>query len=158
MCKMASFLYKVTENGLDLKVGVLDSHSETEKIVNDKTFREGHYFPDGTIECRRIPEDRWSKNDAEEMVRARWPSFARFFSWAIKSDGYVGCENFDLRGLTSAKDLVLPKTVGGWLYLSGLTSAKDLVLPKTVGGGLYLSGLTSEERRSVMKTMNGGSK
>ena len=134
MCKMASFLYKVTENGLDLKVGVLDSHSETEKIVNDKTFREGHYFPDGTIECRCIPEDRWSKNDAEEMVRARWHSFARFFSWAIKSDGYVGCENFDLRGLTSAK---------------------DLVLPKTVGGGLYLRGLTSEERESVMKTMTG---
>jgi len=41
----------------------------------------------------------------------------------------------DLSGLTSAKDLILPKTVGGGLDLSGLTSAKDLILPKTASGG-----------------------
>jgi hypothetical protein len=53
--------------------------------------------------------------------------------------------------LTSAKDLVLPKTVSGGLDLSGLTSAKDLVLPKTVSGGLDLSGLTSAEREEIRK-------
>jgi hypothetical protein len=54
-----------------------------------------------------------------------------------------------LSGLTSAKDLVLPKTVGGSLYLSGLTSAKDLVLPKTVGGSLDLKDSVREELKRI---------
>jgi len=35
--------------------------------------------------------------------------------------------------------LMLPKRIGGWLYLNGLTSAKGLVLPESIGGGLDVS-------------------
>ena len=55
----------------------------------------------------------------------------------------------DLHGLTSAKDLVLPKTVSGWLDLRGLTSAKDLVLPKTVSGWLDLRDSVRQEMNSI---------
>ena len=56
-----------------------------------------------------------------------------------------------LRGLTSAKDLVLPQSIGGYLDLSGLTSAKDLVLPQSIGGSLDLSGLTSADKQTLRK-------
>jgi len=57
----------------------------------------------------------------------------------------------DLRGLTSAAGLTLPKTVSGGLDLSGLTSAAGLTLPKTVSGGLDLRGLTSADKDMLRK-------
>ena len=53
--------------------------------------------------------------------------------------------HLNLKGLISAKDLVLPEKIGGYLDLSSLTSAEGLVLPKEIGGDLWLSGLTSAE-------------
>src|SRR3990167_394989 len=50
----------------------------------------------------------------------------------------------DLRALTSAEGLVLPKEVNGYLDLSALTSAEGLVLPEKCGY-LDLSALTSAE-------------
>jgi len=57
--------------------------------------------------------------------------------------------NLDLSGLTSAKDLKLPESIGGYLDLRGLTSAKDLKLPESIGGNLDLSGLTSAEKEKL---------
>jgi len=61
----------------------------------------------------------------------------------------------DLNGLTSAKGLALPTSIGGDLWLNRLTSAKGLVLPSSVTGGLDLSGLTSAEGL-VLPTSIGG--
>ena len=68
---------------------------------------------------------------------------ANFICSSYKSGGLY------LRGLTIAKDLVLPKTVSGGLDLRGLTIAKDLVLPKTVSGWIDLRGLTSAEKKEI---------
>jgi len=45
--------------------------------------------------------------------------------------------------LQSAKGLVLPKEIGGGLYLHSLQSADGLVLPKEIGGYLDLYSLQS---------------
>jgi hypothetical protein len=158
MCRLASFFHNPATG--DVVVGVLDHHQATaEKLkLDQRIWREGHYLPDGTIEARVQDNDRATQDECGERIRNRWPTFAAFLSWALReiSQNDVYPNSLYLRGLTSAKDLVLPKTVNGWLYLSGLTSAKDLVLPKTVNGGLYLSGLTSAERASLKMPQNKG--
>ena len=53
--------------------------------------------------------------------------------------------SIDLRSLTSAEGLVLPKSIGGKIYLNSLTSAEGLVLPKSIGGDIFLDSLTSAE-------------
>jgi hypothetical protein len=140
-------------------VAVIDHHQATaEKLkLDQRIWREGHYLPDGTIEARVQDNDRATMEECNERIRNRWPSFNLFLSWALREiskDGVYGGW-LDLRGLTSAKDLVLPKTIGGWLDLNGLTSAKDLVLPKTIGGGLDLRGLTSAKDLVLPKTIGG---
>ena len=51
-------------------------------------------------------------------------------------------------------EIVLPKTIGGWLDLSGC-DLKGIVFPKTIGGGLYLSGC---DLKGIVfpKTIGGG--
>ena len=64
-------------------------------------------------------------------------------------------ENLDLRYLTTAEGLVLPKEIGISLDLSGLTSAKDLILPEKIDGDLNLSGLTTTEGLVLPKEIGG---
>ena len=158
MCRLASFFHNPSTG--DVVVGVLDHHQATVEKLNldQKVWREGHYLPDGTIEARVQENDRLTMDECNERIRNRWPTFNAFLSWALREISKDGVypSGLYLSGLTSAKDLVLPKTVSGWLDLSGLTSAKDLVLPKTVSGGLYLSGLTNAERESLKMPQNKG--
>ncbi len=63
--------------------------------------------------------------------------------------------DLNLRGLTSAKGLVLPQTIGGDLYLNGLTSAEGLVLPNSIKKDLWLSRLTSTEGLALSQTIEG---
>ena len=120
----------------------LESHGNTEQALklNLKVWREGHYLPNGEIELRLTEDDRVDRVEYLNAFKNRFPTFISFLNWTFericKDGNYSG--GLDLSGLTSAKDLVLPKTIGGSLDLSGLTSAKDLVLPKTIGGWLYL--------------------
>ena len=51
--------------------------------------------------------------------------------------------SIDLRALTSAEGLVLPESIGGSINLWSLTSAEGLVLPKSIGGNILLSSLTN---------------
>jgi hypothetical protein len=68
---------------------------------------------------------------------------------------YTG-ENLHLSGITSAKDLKLPDSIGGDLYLSSLTSAKDLNLPDSIGGFLDLGGLESAKDLKLSDSIGGG--
>src|SRR4030043_337101 len=163
MCQFISFHHKPTTG--DIAVAVLASHSDTEQRLklNLALWREGHYTPNGEAELRFTDDDRVNKAEYKQSFLNRFPTFVSFFNWCMeqtnqkeKYDGQLYLSGLYLSGLTSAKDLVLPKTVGGGLYLSGLTSAKDLVLPKTGGGGLYLSGLTSAKGLVLPKTVGGG--
>ena len=145
MCQFISFHH----NPYTGKIAVydLESHSNTEeKLKLDKTkWREGHYLPTGGIECRVVDIDPCTQREANARLKTKFPTFIKFFNYCLRKTNQSKTygKSLDLRGLTSAEGLVLPKEIGGSLDLDGLTSAEGLVLPKEIGGWLYLSGLTS---------------
>ena len=111
MCKFASFFHNPL-NG-DVVVSDLLSHgnTETKLKLNNKVWREGHYLPNGTIELRYTADDKVDKVVYEEAFKNRFPRFVDFFNWAMNqvcANGVYG-DSLDLRGLTSAKGLVLPQ-------------------------------------------------
>ena len=130
MCEMASFKHRLFRGDLEVRVADLTSHGDTQKRLglSPKEWHDGHYKPDGTIECR-VPEGyAITEAEANERVRNRWPTFFAFLSWCFQQPDVLGPNghysgSLDLSWLTSAQGLVLPKTIGGYLYLSGLTSA-----------------------------------
>ena len=140
MCRLASFVFKAVKS-CPVKVWDISGHSETLSHfkLDDGTapggWREGHYLPDGTLECRVLDVDRITAAEAEASVRERWPDFMSFLNWALTQPLP---DNLNLSGLKSADSLKLPDTVGGYLDLRGLKSAVGLKLPDTVGGYLYL--------------------
>ena len=107
MCDISSFFYRPIE-GVPIAVAVLNHHAATkEKLKLDadtgpNSWHEGHYKPNGEIECRGLTGDELSPSECVAEIRAKWPTFIQFFNWAIKEG----------------------KTVSGWLDLSGLTSAE----------------------------------
>jgi hypothetical protein len=128
VCQFISFFHR-PDNG-DISVKILDDHSGTKEKLNldENLWREGHYLPDGTIECRVIDTDRVTEKDCNERMKGRFPTFISFANWCFgKNSTFTG------------------------LDLSGLTSAAGLKLPSRIGGGLDLRGLTSEERKIVME-------
>jgi hypothetical protein len=74
---------------------------------------------------------------------------------ALSGDIKYHFGNLDLRSLTTAECLTLPKSIGGDLYLSGLTIAKGLTLPESVGGSLFLNRLTTAEGLTLPKSIGG---
>jgi len=61
---------------------------------------------------------------------------------------------FNLNGLKSAENLILPKKICGPLTLDNIKSPKDLILPEYMDGSLYLHGLTSAEGLKFPKNNN----
>ena len=134
---MASFFHNPI-NG-DILVSDLSSHSETEEKLklNLKVWDEGHYLPNGEIECRVKPDSKITQEECNERLKNKFPTFVSFFNWAVDNGAIIG-GSLDLSGC-DLKGIKLPDTVGGWLYLSGC-DLKGIKLPKTVGGSLDLSG------------------
>jgi len=97
-----------------VRVHDLQGHSETLAALRLKDepgplgWREGHYLPDGTLECRTLQTDPVSSSDAEATFRKRWPTFVAFANWAWQQEGVVVPQALDLSSLTSAEGLVLP--------------------------------------------------
>ena len=99
----------------------ITSHGETEKELNlnVKLWHDGHYLPDGSVECR-LPDDK-KDISMEAYVKERWPTFVEFYLWALAQHGQ-------------------DKHYKGWLDLSSLTTIPDgFKLPDSIGGSLYLS-------------------
>ena len=145
MCKLASFWHN--PNTGDIAVSVLDQHDATAKALklNEKIWREGHYLPNGEIECRVAPEDHATQDECNARLKARFPTFIEFFNWALGEvckDGVFSGALY-LNSLTSAAGLKLPTEISGSLDLSSLTSAAGLKLPTEISGYLYLNSLTS---------------
>src|SRR3990167_10199419 len=157
MCDFISLFHNPL-NG-DIEVADLNSHSVTEQQLklNKAIWREGHYRPNGSVELRVESTDRQTQQECEDRFLARFPKFTDFFNWCLKETNQENIfrGSLDLRGLTSAKGLTLPKKVGGSLDLVGLTSAKGLTLPKKVGGYLDLRGLTSAKGLTLPKKVGG---
>jgi len=157
MCQFASFIFN--PRTLEVKIYDLGSHAKTFDhfgLVDGAEadcWREGHYRPDGTISCCCLDIDTHLASECEAILRKKWPTFINFFNSSRELENYRG--SLDLRSLTSAEGLILPKRVGGWLDLSGLTSAEGLILPKEIGGGLDLRSLTSAGGLTLPKEVSG---
>ena len=116
MCRMASFLYKYTEDtGLEVAVYDLMSHSNTQehlKLTEKMKWYEGHYTPKEIV-CR-TPEGQ--NKIAEQKVKERWKDFSTFVKWCINDNIING--DLNLYGC-NLKGIKLPETVNGWLNLRG---------------------------------------
>ena len=157
MCQFASFIFN--PRTLKVKIYDLGSHAKTFDhfgLVDGAEadcWREGHYRPDGTISCCCLDIDTHLASECEAILRKKWPTFINFFNSSRELENYRG--SLDLRSLTSAEGLILPKRVGGGLDLRSLTSAGGLTLPKEVSGSLDLRSLTSADGLTLPKEVGG---
>ena len=95
MCRFASFKH----NPKLVEVVVADwfSHGRTEKLT-DKTEKtgwyDGHYLPNGTVECR-IPDETGRDLVMADWVKRQWPTFVDFIAWAVKNGADVNARDDD---------------------------------------------------------------
>ena len=89
-------------------------------------------------DARTYKDPVGNKFKADKVILGPRVALLDFLKEYVEARNGVIPGSLDLSGLTSAKGLVLPTSIGGGLNLSGLTSAEGLVLPTTIGGGLYL--------------------
>jgi len=120
MCRTVSFFINARTS--EVKVWDLSSHENTAKHhgIRDadrpsESWREGHYLPDGTIECRPMATDPYKKQEYEASVCAKWPTFIQFLNWALKNCDPL--QSLDLYSLQSAEGLTLPEKCG-YVYAS----------------------------------------
>src|SRR3989304_1230697 len=101
MCEFISFFHR-PDNG-DIAVYDLTSHSKTqEELKLNNLWREGHYKPDGSIECRVVEGDKTTQIECNERLKNSYPTFQDFLVYVLNK---------------------LPDNYTGSLYLSSLTSA-----------------------------------
>jgi hypothetical protein len=143
MGQFISFLHR-PDNG-DIAVWDLNSHSDTQKKLNlhEPLWCEGHYTPNGEIECRTTDRNATTSEECVDRIKNRFPSFANFLSWCFTQD-IAKIEWLDLSSLTSAEGLTLPQGIKT-LYLSSLTSADGLTLPQ----GIKTLDLSSDIKKQV---------
>jgi hypothetical protein len=146
MCQFVSFKFRPIP---ELPVRVEKSLVSHELIdgrdaLNGDGWREGHYLPGGTMECRAQTGDTLTPEQCVTGIKARWPDFGAFLAWALAETGQM--EQFsgslDLSGcdLSKVKTLTLPTSIGGSLDLRGCDLSKVETWPTSIGGSLYLSG------------------
>ena len=151
MCEFLSFVVckdgRLLANNLNAHEGIEASH----KLKPD-SYRECEWTGESEDTLTVRLEEGETKGEWLSYVLSRFSKRIDLLNWFLANPVAVGGW-LDLRGLTSAEGLVLPKTVGGGLDLRGLTSAKGLKLPETVGGWLVLRGLTSAKGLKLPKTV-----
>ena len=130
MCKFISFWYK--PSNMDLAVWDLSHHHNTSKKLklNDKIWREGHYTPDGEIECRVLDSDKYTQEECNDRLHRRYPTFQKFLKYCMDNipDNYEGSlylQECDL------KDITLPTKLRGNLYLFGC-DLKGIKIPENL--------------------------
>lgn len=100
MCRYISFFFNESaETAPDVRVACLYSHGITENWLDLSPvgpYTEGHYLPDGTIECRTLTGRSAA---SESAVRTRWPSFADFERWAlVETASFYDVDGYDRDG------------------------------------------------------------
>jgi len=137
MCRFISFWHN-PDTG-DIKVQDLTGHSETAEALGlaDKVWREGHYLPDGTVECRVLDTDRKTSKECEDRILSKWPTFIEFWKMCIEKGGVVS-GHLDLSDCPGLKSLPENLKVNGPLDLEGCTGLKALPENLKVNRPLYL--------------------
>lgn len=85
MCQFASFFWSVHKESI--RFWDLISHSNTEEhlgLHDDDGWREGHYLPNGSVECRQLPEDMPNiGRAAAEVLKEKHPELESFLETAL---------------------------------------------------------------------------
>jgi len=98
MCQYISFFFDDNAAILpDVLVAALYSHGATEQLLSLNPagpYTEGHYLPDGKVECR-IVGGRSGKS--ESAIKTKWPTFLEFEAWAkIARAVYYDVNGYDV--------------------------------------------------------------
>ncbi len=100
MCRYISFFFNDSAKELpDVRVACLYSHGLTEIWLGldpAGPYTEGHYLPNGEIECR-LPDGTRSVR-AEDAIRAKWPTFKAFETWAWEQTAQYYANGYDISG------------------------------------------------------------
>ena len=119
----------------------------------DRKIESPGYQQDPRIQ--EIVGDRDIKQDLVHILNCREDQISLTEDEALSGDIVYHFGDLDLRDLTEAKGLQLPREVGGSLGLSGLKEAKGLQLPRKVGGHLFLNGLKEAKGLQLPKEVGG---
>ena len=109
MCEFASGI--MNPKTLEVKVYDVTSHSVTYRHFNlqdlpkPNSWREFHYLPDNTIECRVNELDDITKEQANSYIKSKWPTFLDF--WKEFKGKCIISDVLDLNGLTQPKTSIL---------------------------------------------------
>ena len=100
MCQYISFFFNDASDPIDVKVACLSSHGDTENMLDlgpEGPYTEGHYLPNGTVECR-IECLPFQSENARQAILKRWPTFRTFEQWAITESERYYRDGFDRNG------------------------------------------------------------
>ncbi|HPC31215.1 MAG TPA: hypothetical protein PK119_02015 [Candidatus Paceibacterota bacterium] len=156
--KRSDDMKKLTEIEKKHKQGISLSKEELRFLYEiDEEIIEGFgLYKDPRIE--EIIEQRNIRKDLAFALDCTEEEISLTKEEALKGGIKYHYGYLDLRYFTSAKDLTLPESVGGGLYLDSLTSAEGLILPKSIRGGLVMRSLTSAKGVIFPESMSiGGS-
>lgn len=107
------------------------------------------------LRIEEIKEGRDVKTDLSQITGFPVEQISITQEEALRGGIMFHYGSLNLKTLTSAKGLTLPKIVKGTLYLGKLTSVERLQFPETLNGGLYLSSVASVEGLQFSETMLG---
>jgi hypothetical protein len=142
--------YKKRSKDMRLLTEIEQKYKNNEKLtIEDLKFLyqidsiiEGFgYSKDPRID--EIIKNRNNKSDLSEITGFKEHEISTNQDEALAGGIKYHYGNLSLSGLTFAKGLTLPGSIGGDLFLEGLKSTEGLTFPDFIGGSLFLSGLTS---------------
>lgn len=137
MCETASFWHNPVTG--DIRVWNLSGHADTSNHfgLSAKYWREGHYLPDGTIECRVLDTDPVPETACNERLRQRFPTFWDFLQWALEQPLR---SSLDLNYCTLPAWFRFPEYYAWSINLNRCTLQEGLKLPRSTKGSLHLIG------------------
>jgi hypothetical protein len=144
--------YKKRSKDMRLLTEIEQKYKNNEKLtIEDLKFLyqidsiiEGFgYSKDPRID--EIIKNRNNKSDLSEITGFKEHEISTNQDEALAGGIKYHYGNLSLSGLTFAKGLTLPGSIGGSLSLKGLKSTEGLTLPDSIGGDLFLEGLKSTE-------------
>jgi hypothetical protein len=119
----------------------------------DRKIEGFGYSKDPRIE--EIINSRNKRSDIAKIIGCREDEISLSMNEALKGGIKLHFGDLYLYGLTDARELTLPQSVGGYLDLRDLTDARGLTLPQSVGGFLNLSGLTHARGLTLPQSVGG---
>ena len=148
--KLLTLIDKKVNNNIELNVDELKFLYEIDSKITGFGYRK-----DPRIE--EIKRKRNERRDYSLIYNVKEEEVALSIQeWLNNPEKFKALPgSIDSLYLTSAEGLVLPKSIGGDIFLDSLTSAEGLVLPESIGDDIDLRSLTSAEGLVLPESIGG---